>query len=56
MKRILSLVLALMMSLSLMSFTTVSNAEVEGLSEFAGMDPIDVTIAYWQFTDPKRRI
>lgn len=52
MKRILSLVLALMMSLSLMSFTTVSNAEVEGLSEFAGMDPIDVTIAYWQFTDP----
>lgn len=52
MKRILSLVLALMMSLSLMSFTTVSNAEVEGLSEFAGMDPIDVTISYWQFTDP----
>lgn len=52
MKRFLSLVLALSMFLSMPALFACANAESEGLSEFAGMDPIDVTISYWQFVDP----
>ena len=49
MKRILSLVLVLMMVLPL--GLSAAMAEATGLSEFAGMDPIDVTISYWQYVD-----
>lgn len=49
MKRILSLVLVLMMVLPFGLGT--ATAEKVGLSEFAGMEPIDVTISYWQYVD-----
>jgi len=51
MKRILSLTLVLMLALSLLSFGPAV-AEEKHLSAFAGMDPIDVTISYWQYVDP----
>ncbi len=46
MKRILSLVMTLVMMLSIVG------AQAAGLSEFAGTEPIDVTIAYWNFSQP----
>lgn len=51
MKRILSLALALVMVLLVMN-VPVAGAEPEGLSEFAGLEPIDVTISFWQYVDP----
>lgn len=50
MKRNLTLVMALMMVLSLLPLPA-AKAETEGLSEFAGMEPIDVTLSYWQFVN-----
>lgn len=52
MKRTLGLVLTLMVLATMLVVPVTGSAEIEGLSEFAGMEPIDVTISYWQYVDP----
>lgn len=44
--------LALAVTLALLLSIPVLPAGADGLSEFAGMEPIDVTIAMWNFTKP----
>ena len=52
MKHVLSPTLTLaVLVLLLLSFAAAAVGETTGLSEFAGMEPIDVTISYWQFVD-----
>lgn len=50
MKRFLGLLMALSVFLSMAVIS--ANAESKGLSPFAGEEPIDVTVSYWQFVNP----
>jgi len=51
MKRLVSLALSMLLLLSLLALPAAAE-EKKGLSEFAGLDPIDVTLSMWNFTTP----